>query len=76
MLALGPDRQVWFPCGQAERWGVGDMEGLLALSIYPSVHLSVCLSVWWDLKPCSRDHDDQVWVALCLAMGLCDNCMQ
>ena len=43
MLALGPDRQVWFPCGARGGWGVGDVEGLLALSIYPSVRLSVCL---------------------------------
>ena len=41
--------------------GGGDVGGLLALSVCRSV----CLSVWWDLKPCSRDHDNQVWVALC-----------
>ena len=41
-----------------------------------SSRLSVCLSVWWDLKPCSRDQDDQEWVTLCLAMGLRDHCVQ
>lgn len=41
--------------------GGGDVGGLLALSVCPSV----CLSVWRDLKPCSRDHNNQVWVALC-----------
>ena len=29
--------------GRAGGGGVGDVEGLLALSIYPSVRLSVCL---------------------------------
>ena len=37
--------------------GGGDVGGLLALSVCPSV----CLSVWRDLKPCSRDHNNQVW---------------
>ena len=33
----------------------------VCLSIHPSVHLSVCLSVWpWNI-PCSHNNSSQIW---------------
>ena len=74
MLALGPDRQVWFPWGARGGAGLGGVVTWGGCWLCLSVRPSVCLSGGTSSLAAETTTTKYGWPSV--AMGLRDRCTQ